>query len=210
MNILNLYSGLGGNRRLWKGHSVTAVEINESIARFYQDHFPDDKLIIGDAHQYLIDHYKEFDFIWSSIECPSHSRARFWASRPNDKLKPIYPDFRLYEEIVFLRHYFDGFWIVENVDPYYDVLIQPTIKINRHLFWSNFYIGQFKTKSSDPTDGNIETWSKKHGFNISNYTFTVRRDKVLRNCVIPDIGLHILDCATNTKRAKNITQQQLF
>ena len=90
VKVCNLYAGLGGNRKLWTDVEVTAVELNPSIAKFYQDHFPNDKVIIADAHRYLLEHYSEFDFIWSSINCPSHSRARFWGSRPNKKTKPIF------------------------------------------------------------------------------------------------------------------------
>jgi DNA (cytosine-5)-methyltransferase 1 len=197
MKIANLYCGLGGNRSLWAGHEITAVEINESIAAFYKDHFPEDKVIISDAHQYLLEHYAEFDLIWSSIECPSHSKARFWASRPNRKMKPVYPDFRLYEEIVFLKHYYDGLWVVENVNPYYEPLIPPTTNLSRHLFWSNFHISGFKQESNHPTGGNNDTWSEVSGFDISNYSFSVRRDKILRNCVPPSLGLHVLNCAIN-------------
>ena len=78
MKILNLYAGIGGNRKLWgDSHEITAVEIDKDIASIYQTHFPQDKVIVGDAHQYLLDHYKEFDFIWSSPPCPTHSKARF-------------------------------------------------------------------------------------------------------------------------------------
>ena len=63
MEVLNLYAGIGGNRKLWEDVEVTAVEINEQIAQIYQDNFPNDRVIIGDAHQYLLDHFKEFDFI---------------------------------------------------------------------------------------------------------------------------------------------------
>lgn len=116
LKVLNLYAGLGGNRKLWGGVQVTAVEIDPEIARFYQDQFPDDIVIIGDAHQYLLDHYSEFDAIWSSPPCPSHSRARFWASASGKgRIKPIFPDMGLYQEILFLRHYFKGSWVVENV-----------------------------------------------------------------------------------------------
>ena len=66
LKILNLYCGIGGNRKLWGDHKVTAIEINEDRAKIYQDFFPNDNVVVGDAHQYLLDHYKEFDFIWSS------------------------------------------------------------------------------------------------------------------------------------------------
>ena len=50
MKILNLYAGIGGNRKLWEGHDITAVEHNHPIANIYKDLFPNDDMIIGDAH----------------------------------------------------------------------------------------------------------------------------------------------------------------
>ena len=193
MKVLNLYSGLGGNRRLWKNVEVTAVEKDPTIAKFYKDHFPNDKIIVGDANKYLLDHYQEFDFIWSSTPCPTHSRARFWSSKPNRKVKPVYPDMKLYQEILFLKHYYNGKWLVENVNPFYNPLIKPSAKIGRHLFWSNFEIAQLHFEDADIKNGNKDAWQKLHGFDISNYKFDQRRDKILRNCVDPDLGLHILN-----------------
>lgn len=206
MKVLNLYSGLGGNRKLWQDVEVTAVEINSGIAKFYQDHFPEDKIIIGDAHQYLLDHYKEFDFIWSSINCPSHSRARFWASK-GGRYNPVYPDMKLYEEIIFLKHFFSGKWSVENVTPYYEPLIEPTIKIERHLFWTNFPVNHIRLQKNKVFDGNIESWQNDTGFDITGYDFGIRKDKVLRNCVNPELGLHILNCALNIEKT---TQKTIF
>ena len=107
MKVLNLYAGIGGNRKLWTDVEVTAVEIDPQIAGIYQDFFPQDNVIVGDAHQYLLDHFKEYEFIWSSPPCPSHSRFRKGFSC-NVGAKPIYPDMHLYEEILLLKHYFDG------------------------------------------------------------------------------------------------------
>lgn len=73
MKILNLYAGVGGNRKLWGDeHEVTAVENEQYIADVYKELHPNDKVVVADAHQYLLDHYKEFDFIWASPPCPSH------------------------------------------------------------------------------------------------------------------------------------------
>ena len=78
MKILNLYAGIGGNRKLWTPngdeHSITAVEYKPEIAAKYKEFFPNDTVVVVDAHQYLIDHYYEFDFIWSSPPCPTHTR----------------------------------------------------------------------------------------------------------------------------------------
>jgi len=91
MKILNLYAGIGGNRKFWYGHEVTAVEYNPEIAKVYQDLYPDDKVIVEDAHKYLLDCFREdWDFIWASPPCQSHSRARFWGF--SEKTKTIYPD----------------------------------------------------------------------------------------------------------------------
>ena len=118
MKILNLYSGIGGNRKLWEDVSVTAIEINPDIAKIYQDFFHDDKVIVCDAHEYLLNNYSEYDFIWSSPPCPTHSRICFMPH-----IKPSYPDMNLYEEIILLKTWFKGLWVVENVKSYYDPLI---------------------------------------------------------------------------------------
>ena len=85
IKICNAYACLGGNRYKWDSVAeaagikiqVTAIELDPELARMYQERFPNDTVIVCDAHQYLLDHYKEFDFIWSSPPCPSHSRIRF-------------------------------------------------------------------------------------------------------------------------------------
>ena len=76
MKILNLYSGLGGNRKLWKNAEITAVESSAEIATVYKDLYPDDNIIIGDAHEYLLNYYQKFDFIWASPACQTHSSFR--------------------------------------------------------------------------------------------------------------------------------------
>ena len=144
--VLNLYACLGGNRYKWDEVAqeariemeVTAVELDQELARLYRERFPNDMVVVDDAHQYLIDHYQEFDFIWSSPPCPTHSRARFWGIGANGK-KPIFPDMTLYQEVIFLQHHFKGKYVVENVIPYYEPLMNP-VKRGRHLYWSNFQL----------------------------------------------------------------------
>jgi len=187
IRVLNLYAGIGGNRKLWKDVEVTAVEINPNIAKIYQDFFPQDKVVIADAHQYLLEHYKEFDFIWSSPPCPTHSRMRF-----NHKIK-VFPDMKLYQEILFLKHFFKGNWVVENVIPYYEPLIKPSKVLHRHCIWSNFGIGdkEFECLKTCKKLDERRYLQEKLGFNLD---FFVGVDKrlLLRNCVVPELGLHIL------------------
>ena len=193
MKVLNLYSGLGGNRKHWKNVEVTAVENNPSIAKYYQDQFPNDTVIIADAHQYLLENYKNFDFIWSSINCPTHSRIRYGLGVLTGQVPAVYPDFKLYEEIVFLQKHFDGHWVVENVIPYYKPLIEPTVKIGRHLFWSNFSITPVKIDTVKIKRATLKELQDYHGFDLSGYRLSIDKTKALRNCVCPKIGQYIFN-----------------
>ena len=59
MKILNLYAGIGGNRKLWSDeHQITAVENNDKIAKTYKKYFPNDTVVVSDAHQYLLHNYQ--------------------------------------------------------------------------------------------------------------------------------------------------------
>ena len=202
MKILNLYAGIGGNRKLWSDeHQITAVEINPEIAKIYQEWYPNDKVIVGDAHQFLLKHYKEFDFIWSSPLCPSHGVSRFWGSKANyKKMKypsPIYPDMNLYQEIIFLKHFFNGKWVVENVVSYYEPLIKPQ-QYRSHYYWSNFNIYGEKRDRRFISESRMDIYEKKFGISLKGITIkSERKLKVIRNCVEPKAGLHILNCATN-------------
>lgn len=193
MKILNLYAGIGGNRRLWEGHQITAIEYDPKIAHIYKDFFPEDEVIVADAHQYLLDHYKEFDFIWSSPPCQSHSSFRQNIGVRYRGVEAVYPDMKLYQEILFLQANFKGKWVVENVKPYYKPLIEPTKELQRHLFWSNFPISETSFKKDKIRTAQIHDLQKLHGFDLSNYQLPNKR-QVLRNCVLPELGKHILDC----------------
>ena len=51
MKILNLYACLGGNRYKWdevaEDLEITAIELDEELAKLYQERFPNDKVISG-------------------------------------------------------------------------------------------------------------------------------------------------------------------
>lgn len=205
IKVLNLYCGIGGNRKLWENVDVTAVEINLEIAKIYHDFFPDDKVIIADAHQYLLEHFNEFDFIWSSPPCPSHSRARYWGSFGESRTK-IYPDMKLYQEIIFLQHYSKSKWVIENVIGYYEPLIEPQ-KISRHCFWANFHIPKIDSKTLFFPKDSLPTLEKIYGIKLKNCNPGFDKRVVLRNMVNPELGKHIFDCAFANKGIVNFTKQ---
>jgi len=215
MKILNLYAGIGGNRKLWgNDHDITAVELEDKIAEVYKQNFPNDTVVVADAHRYLLDHYKEFDFVWSSPPCQTHSKM---AKATRHDLKR-YSDMSLYQEILLLQHFFKGKWVVENVKPYYTPLIPPTKEVGRHLIWSNFKIGNFKSENIKGfiTNGTVaETEKMKDWLGIQYegnlyYKNNHCPGQVLRNCVEPKTGQYILDCALNIVRKSNTKQVTLF
>ena len=194
MRICNLYAGIGGNRKLWTGVEVTAVEKNPRIAEIYSHYYPDDTVIVGDAHQYLQDNYQGFDFIWSSPPCQSHSSIRQNLSVRYHGAAAVYPDMKLWQEIIFLRHNAQCLWVVENVRPYYKALIDPSFYLQRHPFWSNFYVPPGRFEKHHLRRAQIPELQKKYGFDLSGFKISNKR-QILRNCVCPDIGLHILNAA---------------
>jgi DNA (cytosine-5)-methyltransferase 1 len=212
IKVLNLYACLGGNRYKWDEVAdieVTAVELDPELARMYQERFPNDKVIIADAHQYLLDHFKEFDFIWSSPPCPSHSRARYWRAKPEDsEVKPIYPEMTLYQEIIFLQHYFTGKYCVENVIPYYEPLI-PGIKRGRHLYWCNFNLPNVLSNRTETKD-EVKQWCKFHDYDFYQYKGEQRTDKIARNLVDYEAGKTILETALNIINQPFVIQINIF
>lgn len=213
MKVLNLYACLGGNRLKWTDCEVTAVELDPELARLYQERFPNDTVIVADAHQYLLDHYKEFDFVWSSPPCPSHSRIRLTNTGEGErKTSASYPDMKLYQEIIFLDNFFKGKWVVENVIPYYKPLIIAK-EICRHLFWSNFMIT--KPLTARKIKGNMFRKTQKelevfHKIDLSTYKGKQRKDKIARNLVDYEVGLHIFNLAKGIHIENNKQQGKLF
>jgi len=204
LKVLNDFAGVGGNRKLWDKVKVVAVENNPDIAKIYQDFFPDDEVIITDGHQFLLENFKEFDFIWSSPPCPSHSKLNFMLQNTKHNRDLNYPDMRLYQEIILLDTWFKGKYCIENVISYYNPLVKPQ-ELGRHYYWANFYITPFsetsrpKIKGGEVPDAEaIRQLQEYLEFDLSNYDkirYKKGKVSVLRNCVYPPHGKHILDCA---------------
>ena len=203
MKVLNLYAGVGGNRKLWADCDVTAVESNEKIAAVYKRLNPNDTVILGDAHEYLRAHHTKFDYIWSSPPCQTHSKMSKATRHKNRR----YPDLTLYEEILFLQHYFKGAWVVENVVPYYTPLIPPTQIVGRHMFWSSysFLADDVKRPANFINLANLKgkqalmDWlGIRYDENIY-YAGNHCPAQVLRNCVHPVLGKQIFDATPPTE-----------
>ena len=215
IKVLNLYACLGGNRYKWPSDliEVTAVELDPELIRLYKQRFPGDTVIQSDAHQYLLDNFKSFDFIWSSPPCPTHSRVRM-SQKTTAAFKPMYPDMKLYEEIIFLEAHFKGKWVVENVIPYYKPLISAN-KRGRHLYWSNFKIPHdLNLRKLGGSIGlmkdEIKALSKFHDFDFYQYKGEQRRDKIARNLVDYEAGAAIFNAARGIMQQAEQEQTSLF
>lgn len=200
MKILNLYAGIGGNRMLWGDeHEITAVEYIPEVAAIYQHLFPKDKVVIADAHEYLRKHFREFDFIWASPPCPTHSVLQMTRYYDED-LK--YPDMTLYQEIIWLQTFFKGKWCIENVKPYYKPLITPTFTMERHCYWASDFI-----MTQDSTDcayteirDDVHAMEKFYGLDLKEFYGTTDIRKCLRNMVKPEDGKFIFEQLTKDKK----------
>ena len=207
MKVLNLYACLGGNRFKWDEVAeqanidlqVTAVELDPELAKMYQERFPNDIVIVADAHEYLLKHYSEFDFIWSSPPCQTHSRANYFI---NYITESRYPKMELWQEIIFLKTFFKGKFCVENVISYYQYFIPPTAEIGRHYLWSNFTIPQIKLPK-----GEVGTMMKQY-VGTGRHAHSKKIED--RNAVNADLGLHILNRALDIHTKLDVKQGQLF
>lgn len=214
LKILNLYACLGGNRYKWGNeHQVTAVELDPLLAELYQERFPNDTVIVGDAHQYLIDHFKEFDFVWTSPPCPTHSRVRV-SQKNREGFEYKYPDMMLYQEIIFLENFFEGKYCVENVIPYYEPLI-PGKKRGRHLYWTNFNLPNNVGERSLPGTltnmiNEVGVLCKFHDYDFYKYKGKQPLNKIARNLVDYEVGKTILDTAMGIITRSNQEMPSLF
>lgn len=113
---------------------------------------------------------------------------------------PVYPALDIYQERIFLDYHHSGLHVNENVIPYYEddiykeLMMRPTAKIGRHLFWSNFKISYIKTEKDD----------------VRKLSGTSKKDKLIRNAVDEKIGLHVLNCARNIITKSNVNQLDIF
>ena len=219
MKILNLYACLGGNRYKWnevkEDIEVTAIELDPELARLYQERFPNDTVIVADAHQYLLDHYKEFDFIWSSPPCPTHSKVRI-TQKNTPNFKAVFPDMKLYSEIIFLDNYFEGKYVVENVTPYYEPLVLAK-KRGRHLYWTNFNLPNNlnerelgKGKMCGQVNEERVFLEKFHEIDLSSYKGKQDKRKIARNLVDYKAGKTIFETVLGIERKSNVNQTNIF
>ncbi len=211
IKVLNLYAGIGGNRWLWPSSlDITSVELNPLVAAEYRSNFPGDTLIVGDAHAFLVKNFKKFDIIWTSRPCQTHSKMNHIFENKR------YVDMGLYQEIILLKEFFAGKYVCENVTPYYEPLIKPDFKIERHCFWTNV------PQLTDMTLPGFESENKGRGQGLMKmskeaickwlgvspgkrniYLSGKSQVQIYRNCVHPLLGQSIMNDILNSMTCRS-------
>ncbi len=216
MKILNLFAGIGGNRRLWgDDHEIIAIEKDERIAEVYKRFYSNDIVIIADVLDWLnsaVNHMNllTFDFIWASPPCTTHTGM----PRLERHFQRYVPDLT---SLFGIMYFFDIFkyyggehirYVIENVRTWYTPPRPAEVKLGRHHFWSNFRIPhkEFKLHYKDD-DKEYRTLGGKDilkYYNHPNFAWQkgdwMKKRQVIRNMVDPDIGKYILELATITKK----------
>lgn len=215
IKCLNLYAGIGGNRKLWCGDiDVTAVEYDPNIAAIYKDLYPNDNIVVADAHQFLLDNFEKYDFIWASPPCQTHSILNYSGRSRGNGGKFKYPDMRLYQEIILLQNFYKGKFCIENVKSYYTPLIVPQ-QSGRHYFWANFKIPSLDRNSSSMVKNKkgftLERKMNDRDIYIENWhDYKGNKQQLLNNCVEPSVGLAIFNAAINIHKTSAFNQTMLF
>ena len=106
----------------------------------------------------------------------------------------------LYQEIIYLQHFFKGSWVVENVVPFYTPLIEGKT-VGRHLYWSSFEISgyvepkpkNFINLANLAGKKKLMDWLGIHYEENIYYGSNHCPAQILRNCVHPNEGLAIFN-----------------
>ncbi len=201
IKILDLFCGIGGVAKgfqrylLEQGMSFEyyAVDVDPKVLRAHKKFNPLSNTILRDAYSFTDDELLEFDFIWASPPCETHSRLNFYNWGNPKKYKE--PDMRFYELIEMLYRLNIPF-VVENVEPYYKPPIKPSVKVYRHVLWTNLSIRPFRVDLPNFSDvkDDVKSLTKYHGVprDVVNTLGTARKARsALRDMVNPIVSYNI-------------------
>lgn len=194
LRVLNAYAGIGGNRHLWPANwKVTAVENDERVAGEYARRYPDDTVLVDDAHAVVMERAAHFDAVWTSPPCPTHSRLAINVAK-RKCVEPV-PDPRLWDEIAHLSA-LGGRYVVENVHTYYVPPIPPDVVTARHYYWASDVPVMLTELATLPVSGRMvgltaDAIADSYGLPPLPPGSVRDRRKAMRNAVVPHEGLEI-------------------
>ena len=121
----------------------------------------------------------------------------------------------LYQEVIFLKHHFEGKYCIENVIPYYEPLIQGQ-KRGRHLYWTNFTLpndidrAESKGFMCGQSNNEFQKLCDFHQYDFSKYNGKQSKIKMARNLVDYEAGKTIFETALGIMKQSNTNQMSLF
>lgn len=195
MRVLNAYAGIGGNRHLWPAEwDITAVELDERIAAEYARRYPQDQTLVEDAHAFVLERAHQFDAVWTSPPCPTHSRIQRTLVSRFGKTEP---DPRLWLEIEHLQQ-LGRRYVVENVHTYYAPPIAPDVVTDRHYYWVSAapaLINPYEVVKLARAHSTSDEIADSYGLERLAPGSVSDRRKTMRNAVVPLEGLQIAEAA---------------
>jgi len=230
MKLLNLFAGIGGNRRTWSNYQITSVELDANICNLYQELYPQDTIINEDVFTFLRNknnNIDQYDLIWAS---PTHSHMQVF-TRHNEKLQPIPRLDQIIGLILWLQRNYKGKFVVENVIPWYGIIPLDqyaiyNVVLDRHIFYSNFLIRkkEFKSRGSNGHGKigglmrmNLDQLLEFHQIPIEIVPKLFGKQsahhdhlKILRNCCNYQLGQYILDEFLLSLKEKKLVKQKLL
>jgi len=136
----------------------------------------------------------------------------------NKGVMPIPKMNEIYGLKIWLDWNFQGKYVIENVQPYYKTPIEPTARIDRHVFWSNFKIRPRRFREKRKGHGSLENSHIMRDNKEKLITIAMLDDvkehvlcltkrlglQIIRNCVDPRIGEYILEELSENKLVQTI------
>ena len=119
---------------------------------------------------------------------------------------------KLYQEILFLQHYYKGKYVVENVTPYYEPLIQAKKK-GRHLYWTNFNLPNSLNERKFQLCATKNEFSELcdfHDYDFRQYKGEQSKTKIARNLVDYEAGKTIFETLLGIEKQNNTNQITMF
>lgn len=197
MRILDLYAGLGGTAKgiqsvlEKKGvdYEYFAIEIDPNVCAAHKINNPRSTVICADVKDWL-DKITDFDFVWASPPCQTHSILNFSNKATGKKTNLV--DWSLWHVIDHLQRTENVSYVVENVLIWYNEPFKHNFNLDRHYFWTNLSLLSFEYQKRTKDWGylSVKGWKEYHQV---EHAITGNKRQQLRNCLHWSIAAGIFE-----------------
>jgi len=198
VRVLDLYAGLGGTdkgiRKVAAEKNIKldyyAIEIDPAVCQAHKKNHLESNVICADVKDWL-DKVTDFDFVWASPPCQTHSINNYSNKAIGYKTKPV--DWSLWHVIDILQRAETIPFVVENVKIWYNEPFKHNFKLDRHYFWTNLQLVPFdyhKKPAKEWCHISVKDWQEYHQLEPAT---TGDKRQQLRNCVHWSIAAGIFE-----------------